>query len=82
MNDDYPETESPEAPKAIIQITFPNGAHTTNLEMATSYVDAAQVELAGRFLIRQAESLYRQAEQIQKQRTPIVIAPAGSVPNA
>lgn len=79
---DDPNVESPEAPLSVIQITFPQGAHTTGLTLSTAYVDAEQLGLAGRFLIRQAEKAYRQAEQQQNQRSPIIVAPAGSVPNA
>lgn len=79
---DDPNAESPEGPLSIIQITFKEGPHTTGLALSTSYVDTAQIELAGRFLIRQAESLYRQAEQQQNQRNPIIRAPAGSIPHA
>lgn len=73
-------------PKSQIIITFTD-AHHTNLEVAMAYVDTAQIELAGRFLVRQAETMYAvdRAAQIQRQMQtqPLGrIIPANRMPDA
>lgn len=79
-NPDAPVDETP-IPESIIKVTFPGGVHSTNLSIALSYVDPAQLELAGHFLVRQAESMYAQAAAMaQQQGKGIVIPMPGQVP--
>jgi hypothetical protein len=77
--EDNPEnTEAVEAPSQIV-ITFTAGPHSTNMQCAYIRVDAAQIELAGHFLVRTAEQM--QAANIAQHQTPKIV-PATRMPNA
>lgn len=79
-NTDAPVDETPQ-PESMIKITFPGGVHSTSLSIALSYVDPAQLELAGHFLVRQAESMYQQAAAMaQQQGRGIVVPMPGQIP--
>lgn len=77
MPDEDSEAESPPKPQSIIQVTFAGGLHHTGLEISMANVDAAQLELAGHFLLRQAELIYTQA-QANAQQGKLVIPPPGT----
>lgn len=80
MEDNESPEEVPSNPVGTINITFPQGAHSTNLTVGMSYVDAAQMELAGRFLVRQAENMYAQAAAMaQTQGKGIVLPTPGQI---
>lgn len=81
IDDNSPAPESAPEPESYIKVTFPQGAHSTNLTIGMAYVDAAQIELAGRFLTRQAEQMYAQAAiNAQQQGRGIVLPGPGTIP--
>lgn len=74
------EESNPATPTAQIVITFAGGPHTTGISVAMHFVDTAQLELAGHFLIRQAEKLYKDSDRQVTERITgggIALAPPG-----
>ena len=70
-----PTNEESSNPAGVCQIVinFPAGPNTTGISADLRFVDSTQIELAGRFLIRQANRMYFLAEQAQNQKN--LIAP-------
>lgn len=64
-------TETPANTEAYLKIIFPRGSHTTEIQLQMAYIDAVQMEIAGRFLIRQSEKIQQAAEATQQQRIVI-----------
>ena len=60
-----------------IIINFPGGKDTTILSCDLRFVSPTQIELAGRFLIRQANKFYLMAEMQQPQQPAIQMPPMG-----
>lgn len=78
--DDNTTSDSPPVSTSQITITFPNGTDSTLLSASVAAVSPTQLELAGHFLLRQAEKFYRQAEmhEVQQQLAKgILAAPQG-----
>lgn len=74
------EESNPDTPVAQIIVTFTGGPHTTGISVAMHFVDTAQLELAGHFLVRSAEKLYRESDrQVTEKITAggISLAPPG-----
>jgi hypothetical protein len=75
-----PETPETNQPDSYIKISFPAGPHNTGITLQMAYVDTAQMEIAGRFLIRQAEAMYTMAAQQQQQtKSGLMIPQPGSI---
>lgn len=75
-----PAPESAPEPESYVKVAFPQGAHSTNLAISMAYIDAAQLELAGHFLVRQAEQMYAQAAaQAMNQGKGIILPGPGTI---
>lgn len=69
---------APEVDPSNIVVRFPGGLKTSYLECDLQMVDISQIELAGHFLIRQANKMYNQVDQMNATRG--LVAASGPIP--